>query len=153
MQFAAGGSRSPVLERLVAGLGLAWNAFGAWQFLGSVSNTAESFERMGMTAGQAATMAAVPGWMHAGFAVGVAGGLIGSAMLFFRLRAAAAVFAASLLGYIVLFIGDVTQGVFAALGASQVVVLITVLAVAGALLAQSLRVNRAAERTVASGLR
>jgi hypothetical protein len=42
--------------------------------------------------------------------------------------------ATSLLAYLVLYLGDVTQGVFAAMGAAQVIVLTVVVAIAVGLL-------------------
>ena len=40
----------------------------------------------------------------------------------------------SLIAYVILYIGDITEGVFAALGASQVIILTFVVAVAAGLL-------------------
>jgi len=122
---------------LVAALGIAWNLFGVSQFLGTLRSTPESLMEMGMTRAQAAVYTSYPTWMTVGFAVGVFGGLAGSVLLLTRRRAAVPVFAASLAGYVVLFVGDVTEGVFAALGASQVAILSTVVAIAAGLLAWS----------------
>ena len=52
------------------------------------------------------------------------------------------VLALSLLGYLALYVGDITEGVFAALGSPQVVILTTVVAVAIALLVWSRRLAR-----------
>ena len=123
----------------VATLGLAWNAFGLFQFVRSFQNTPESLMAMGMTAEQAHVYTAYPAWMTAAFAVGVVGGLVGSLLLLLRDRRATQVFLASLLGYVVLYIGDVTEGVFAALGAPQVIVLTVVVGISAALLAWSKR--------------
>jgi hypothetical protein len=123
----------------VAALGLVWNAFGLFQFVGSLQNTPESLMAMGMSAEQALVYSSYPAWMTAAFALGVVGGVVGSLLLVLRDRRATQVFLASLLGYVVLYVGDVTEGVFAALGAPQVIVLTVVVAIAAALLAWSKR--------------
>lgn len=120
----------------------AWNLFGVVQFITSLKRTPESLVAMGMTPAQAATYASYPAWMTVGFALGAFGGLVGSTLLLSRRASAVPVFAASLLGYLVLFLGDITEGVFAALGAPQVVILTSVVAIAVALLAWSRRLAR-----------
>ncbi|HEU4408588.1 MAG TPA: hypothetical protein VFS43_25225 [Polyangiaceae bacterium] len=76
------------------------------------------------------------------FAVGTFGGLAGCLLLLLRRRVATPVLAASLAGYVLLFAGDVTEGVFAALGAPQVATLSAVVAIAAALFAWSRRLER-----------
>jgi hypothetical protein len=125
------------LRLTLAAAAVAWNAFGVAKFLESVRSTPESLERMGMTAHQAAVYSSYPVWMSVAFAVGVFAGLAGSVLLLAGRSKAVPVFGASLLGYIVLFVGDATEGVFAALGTPQVAVLSTVLLIAGALFAWS----------------
>jgi hypothetical protein len=78
---------------------------------------------MGLDASQAMTMTSYPLWMTGAFAVGVFGGLGGSALLLLRRALAVPVFVVSLLAYIALYFGDITEGVFAAMGAGQVAVL------------------------------
>ena len=124
-------------------LALLWNLFGVVQFVSSLRDTQESLVRMGMTPGQAEVYASYPAWMSAAFGLGVFAGLVGSVVLLLRRKLATPLFALSLLGYIVLFIGDVTEGVFAALGAKQVAILSTVVAIAAALLQLSRRFERA----------
>ena len=128
-----------VVGALAAG---AWNLYGVVQLVASLHRTPESLVAMGMTPAQAATYAAYPAWMTLGFAVGAVGGLAGSALLLARRASAVPVFAASLIGYLVLYAGDATEGVFAALGAPQVAVLTIVVAVAAALLVWSRRLSR-----------
>jgi hypothetical protein len=130
------------LHPTAAGLALAWNLFGVVQFLESLRSTPDSLMQMGLSPEQAAVMSSSPAWMTAAFAVGVWGGVVGSALLLLRRGPATGVLAASLAGYIVLFIGDVTEGVFAALGAPQVAILTLVVGIATALLAWSRRVDR-----------
>ncbi|MBC8050674.1 MAG: hypothetical protein H7X92_11100 [Chitinophagales bacterium] len=127
-------TKTPAWFWAAAGLGLAWNAFGVVQYLGSVTATRDSLIASGLTAAQAEVMTTYPVWMTIAFAIGVFAGLAGCALLLLRNRLATPVFALSLAGYIVLFIGDITEGVFAALGAPQVAVLTMVVAIAAALL-------------------
>ena len=124
----------PVWFWIIAVLGLAWNIFGVVQFIGSLSATAESLTASGLTPAQAVVMLGYPKWMTIAFAVGVFGGLLGCVLLLMRKRSALPVFAASLAGYIVLYVGDFTEGVFAAIGMSQVAILSMVVAIASVLL-------------------
>lgn len=123
--------------RIGALAGVAWNLYGVVQFLQTLRSTPEHLREMGMTAEQAAVYSSYPMWMTLAFAVGIGGGLAGSVLLLAGRARAVTVFTASLLGYLVLYVGDITEGVFAALGAPQVAILTTVVAVAAALLAWS----------------
>ena len=89
---------------------------------------------MGMTADQAQLMSSYPVWMTVAFAVGTFGGVIGCILLLLGNKLSKPIFALSLVGYIVLCIGDYTEGVFAALGTPQVTVLTFVVLIAAALL-------------------
>lgn len=132
----------PTLIRAVAALGVAWNVFGVVQFWDQVSATPAMLMAKGMTAAQANLYASLPGWMTIVFAIGVFGGLVGATLLLIGQRAASTLLGMSLIGYIALYIGDITQGVFAAFGTSQVVVLTIVVAIAAALLMLSLHADR-----------
>ena len=118
---------------IVGGLALAWNAYGVFQFLGSVSATPESLVAAGLTAEQAAVMTGYPMWMTVAFAIGVFGGLAGSLLLLARNANAVGVFHLSLAGYVALYAGDIVHGVFAAMGLPQIIVLSVVVALAAAL--------------------
>jgi hypothetical protein len=124
----------PVWFWAAAGLGLAWNVFGTVQFLGTLSSTPESLAAAGMTPEQAAVMLGYPSWMTIAFGVGVFGGVIGCVLLLLKKKLSVAVFVISLIGYVILYIGDITQGVFAALGTPQIVILSLVVLIAAALL-------------------
>jgi hypothetical protein len=126
-------SKIPIWFWVVAALGAAWNVFGVVQFLGAINPTAESLAAKGMTPDQAAVYMSIPLWMNASFALGVFAGLIGSGLLLLRNRLAKPVLLASLAGYIALYIGDISHGVFAALGIQQVIILTTVVAIAAGL--------------------
>lgn len=133
----------PMWYWTTAGLGLLWNAYGMQQFLASLNATEESLMAGGMTAEQAQVMLTYPGWMTAAFALGVIGGLIGAILLLLRRREAVTVLGLSLIAYAALYIGDITEGVFAALGAPQVIVLTIVVAVAAGLFWQARHAARA----------
>jgi hypothetical protein len=126
-------SKIPIWFWALAGLGVAWNIFGIVQFLGALDPSAESLAARGMTPEQAAVYMSIPAWMNASFAIGVFGGFIGSVLLVMGKRQAVTVLLASLAGYVALYIGDITHGVFEALGTEQVVILSTVVAIAAGL--------------------
>lgn len=128
-------TKPPIWFWAASGAGLVWNAYGLWQFAGTLRATEQSLVAAGLTAEQASVMTGYPVWMTLAFALGVMGGLVGSALLLARRKAAGPVLAGSLLFYIVLYIGDATQGVFAVMGAPQVIVLSVVVAIAAGLLA------------------
>lgn len=134
-------ARPPVWFRAVIGLGILWNVFGVYQFATQTFADEAMLPNGGMTAQQAALYAGLPVWMPIAFGVGTIGGLIGTLLLVGR-KAATPVLGVSLAGYIVLYIGDYTEGVFAAFGTPQVVILTTVVAIAVCLVALS----RSAER-------
>lgn len=119
---------------ICAGLGLAWNMFGVVQFLGTALASQEGLMMSGMTEAQARLYFGLPVWMTIAFAIGVFGGLLGSALLMLRRKQSVPVFAVSLAGYIVLYIGDITEGVFAIMGSSQVIILTCVVLIAAGLL-------------------
>lgn len=134
MNATAVTSQVPSWFWVVAVTGLAWNIFGVVQFSGQVSQNETAMMGAGMTAAQAAAYAALPLWMDVVFAIGTVGGTIGCFLLLLRNRLAVPVFAASLAGYLVLYVGDIVHGIFAAFGASQVIILSVVVAIAAGLL-------------------
>lgn len=134
--------RGPPWFWVASSFGALWNAYGVFQFFKAVTTTRENLIAMGMTELQAETMSSYPLWMTAAFAVGTLGGLVGSVLLLLRRREAVPVFMASLAGYVVLYIGDITEGVFAALGASQVIILSLVAVIAFGLLLTSRHADR-----------
>lgn len=127
-------------------LGLAWNIFGLYQFVTSLGADEASLMAGGMTAEQAQVMLGYPMWMTIAFAVGVMGGTLGCLLMLARKSLAVPVFLASLLGYIALWLGDAINGVFAALGTPQVVILTTVVAIAAALWVLARRYGAALNR-------
>ncbi len=129
--------RPPLWLLATAFAGLAWNAFGAVQFIGSLTATPQSLMDSGLTAAQATVMTSYPAWMTLAFGIGVLGGLIGSGLLALRHRLARPVFAVSLAAYVALWVGDAVYGVFTALGLSQIIILTLVVAIAAGLYAVS----------------
>jgi hypothetical protein len=124
-------------------LGLLWNIFGLYQFVNGLGADEASLVATGMTAEQAQVMLTYPMWMTIAFAIGVVGGTLGCVLFLTRSALAKPVFLASLIGYVVLWIGDATQGVFAALGTAQVIILTFVVAVAAGLWALARRYGAA----------
>jgi hypothetical protein len=115
--------------------GIGWNIFGLVQFAASATATAESLIASGLTPEQAVVMTGYPVWMTAAFFLGVTGGLVGSVLLALRSALARPVLLASLVAYVALWVGDAVHGVFAVMGAPQVAILTTVVAIAAALFA------------------
>ncbi len=134
----------PLWYRATASAGLIWNAYGTWQFALTLTATPDSLVASGLTPDQAQVMLTTPAWMTLAFALGLLGGLAGSVLLLMRHRAALPLFAASLAGYVILYIGDITQGVFAAMGAPQIIILTLVVAIAAGLLALAARAKTSA---------
>ena len=130
-------SVAALVHAAIALAAVAWNGFGVAKFVETLRSTPATLAEMGMTAEQAAVYTSYPAWMNIAFAVGVFGGLGGSLLLLARRRGSVPVFAASLAGYVVLYVGDITEGVFATLGAPQVIVLTVIVAIAAALLGWS----------------
>jgi len=126
-------NRAPAWFWGAAGFGLLWNLYGIYQFIGTLTPAGRSAMAAGMTAAQAQVYFSLPTWMTVVFAIGVFGGLIGSVALAAQRGAAVPVLAASLVGYIGLFCGDVYFGVFDAMP-SQLAILAFVVVVAVALL-------------------
>lgn len=114
-------------------LGILWNLFGLYQYLGTFTKAGQAAMTAGMTEAQAAVYLSLPAWISVVFAIGVLGGLIGSIALALRLRLSRPVLAASLAGYLLLFAGDVYYGVFAAIP-SQLAILTVVVMIAAVLL-------------------
>jgi hypothetical protein len=113
-------------------LGVCWNLYGLVRFSGTFTPAGQTAMTAGMTPAQAALYLSLPPWIGVVFAIGVAGGLLGSIALLLRRRVAGANFLASLIGYLLLFAGDALYGVFAAIP-GQLVILAIVVLIAAAL--------------------
>ncbi|MEN9384624.1 MAG: hypothetical protein RL323_1767 [Pseudomonadota bacterium] len=124
---------APVWFWLAAAAGLAWNVFGIVQFLSTTGVPVDALVKGGMSQEQAEFYFKLPILLHVFFAVGVFGGALGCILLGLRKRVASTVLVVSLVAYVILFAMDAALGVFTVFGASQVVILSTVVLVAAAL--------------------
>ncbi len=131
--FDARGPRTPAWLWGMAGFGVLWNLYGLYQFVGTLTPAGRSAMAAGMTAAQAQVYFSLPPWMTAVFACGVLGGLVGSLALAARRKLAVPVLTLSMAGYLLLFSGDLTFGVFDAMPA-QLAILAFVVLVAALLL-------------------
>lgn len=134
-------AKSPIWITAVAGLGVVWNAYGLYQYIGSFQQTKDSLMAAGMTATQADIYLALPIWMTIAFGVGVVGGILGSLAMLLGRAFAVKIFAVSFGGYILLFGGDVYFGVFNAIP-SQLAILAVVVAISVLLLGIAWRAER-----------
>jgi hypothetical protein len=116
MTELVGKLRPPIWLTVVAGLGLAWNLFGVFQFFTTLNPSLESLAAQGLTPDQAAVMISIPFWMKLAFAIGVFGGVLGSSLMVFQTPVTRPILLLSLTSYCALYVGDITHGVFAALG-------------------------------------
>lgn len=83
---------------LVTLVALLWNGFGGYDYTMSHLQGEAYYRQVGMTEAQIALMAGFPVWMHAVWAIGVWGSMLGSLLLLARSRWAVPAFAVSSLG-------------------------------------------------------
>ena len=95
-----GGARTPWHFWLVAAIAVLWNGFGGYDYTMSHLQGETYYRQMGMTEAQIGAMAAYPSWMHAVWAIGVWGSVLGTILLLVRSRWAFPAFAVSSLGAI-----------------------------------------------------
>lgn len=93
-------ARAPWHLWAVGALGLAWNGFGLADYVQTKLGGAAYLREFGMTEAQIAYFLAMPAWATAVWALGVTTAVLGTLLLLLRKRAAAPVFAASLLFYL-----------------------------------------------------
>lgn len=82
----------------VAVVSLLWNSYGGYDYTMSHLSGEAYYRQAGMTEAQITYMAAYPSWMHAVWAVGVWGSVVGAVLLLLRSRWAFHAFAVSTLG-------------------------------------------------------
>lgn len=134
MTFDINAGRRPTPWILaVAGAGVLWNGYGLTQFIGSLSQTPDMLMTRGLSPEQAVLYASLPLWTSVAFGIGVIAGIAGSLALLARRAGARPILAVSFVAYLLLFVGDLSYGVFAAIP-SQLAILTLVLAIAAALL-------------------
>jgi hypothetical protein len=85
---------------LVTLIALLWNGFGGYDYTMSHLQGETYYRQMGMSDAVIAFMATYPTWMHAVWAVGVWGSVLGSILLLSRSRWALHAFTLSVLGAI-----------------------------------------------------
>lgn len=94
------GRSTPWWFWVVAGIGLLWNGFGGFDYTMSHVQGEAYFRQAGMTDAQIAYYNAYPSWMHAVWAIGVWGSVLGAVLLLARSKWAFHAFAVSILGAI-----------------------------------------------------
>lgn len=127
---------------LIAGLGLIWNLMGIYQFIAREFADKAQNIAAGMTPDQAEFYLHLPIWMKFAFGLGVIAGSIGCILLLLGRKLALPVLWVSLIAYVSLYIADIAYGVFEVLGAKQVTIMTTVLAIAIGLQAYAIWLGR-----------
>ncbi|WGM48580.1 hypothetical protein KOAAANKH_03482 [Brevundimonas sp. NIBR10] len=94
------GPKTPWHLWVVGVLGIAWNAFGCWDYTMTELKGEEHLRAFGMTDPQITYFNAMPAWVTAVWAIGVWGGLLGCILLLVRRKWAVPVFGASLAAYV-----------------------------------------------------
>jgi len=127
----ADATKTPWHLWLVGALALLWNGFGAFDF----TATFMRFEPWTANVPEAMLdyIYALPAWMWVGWAAGVWGGFIGSALLLMRNKLAVWAYALSLLGAVGSNIMNVINPPPAEVGASAVLAIVIILIAAGLL--------------------
>ena len=93
-------TRTPWHLWVVGVVGLLWNAYGCFDYTMTQLEGDAWLRSMKMTEAQMAYFNAMPAWTHGAWAIGVWGGLLGSALLLLRMKWAFHLFVASLLGLV-----------------------------------------------------
>jgi hypothetical protein len=83
---------------VVAAVSALWNGFGGYDYTMSHVQGEAYYRQMGMTDAQIAFMDTYPSWMHAVWAIGVWGSVLGAVLLLLRSRWAFHAFCLSFLG-------------------------------------------------------
>lgn len=93
--------RTPWHLWVVGGLSLLWNAFGAYDFVNTVTRGEVYMREMGFDQAMIDYFNAMPTWMYVPWTLGVWGAVIGSILLVLRNRFAVIAFVLSLVGAVV----------------------------------------------------
>jgi hypothetical protein len=102
-------AKVPLSFWIVSGLGLLWNAFGAYLYLLSKLNPAAALADA--TPAMRDYVAAMPLWAHIGWSLGIWGSVAGSLLMLARSRHATTAFLVSLLGALASFAAQAMAGV------------------------------------------
>ena len=112
---------------VVVAIAVLWNGFGGYDYTMSHLSGEAYYRQMGMSDAVIAYMDTYPTWMHAVWAIGVWGSVLGSILLLLRMRWAFHAFALSLLGAIgnVLYTA-MTPGASAVMGLTMPLVIVAI---------------------------
>ena len=114
---------------VVAVISLLWNAIGGFDYTMSHLQGEAYYRQMGMTEDVIAFMASYPSWMHAVWAIGVWGSVLGAVLLILRSKWAFHAFAVSILGALGNFAYTMaTPGASEAMGMTMPLVIIVICA-------------------------
>ena len=102
-------AKVPLSFWIITGLGLLWNAFGAYLYMFSKLDPEAALA--GATPALRDYVATVPLWAHIGWSLGVWGSLAGSLLMLARSRHAESAFFVSLLGALASFAAQAMAGV------------------------------------------
>jgi hypothetical protein len=102
-------AKAPLSFWIVSGLGLLWNAFGAYLYMLSKLNPEAALA--GATPAMRDYVAAMPTWAHIGWSLGIWGSALGSVLMLLRSRHAVTAFLVSLLGALASFGAQARAGV------------------------------------------
>ncbi len=102
-------AKVPLSFWVVSGLGLLWNAFGAYLYMLSKLNPEAALA--GATPAMREYVAAMPAWAHIGWSLGIWGSALGSVLMLLRSRHAVPAFLVSLLGALASFGAQARAGV------------------------------------------
>ena len=103
---SSGPAKAPWHLWAVGILSLCWNAYGAYDYVMSVSLNADYLAKFPPE--MAGIIHSFPVWVTSAWALGVWGSLVGSALLVLRSRHAATAYLVSLVGAVVTFVYDFT---------------------------------------------
>ena len=102
-------AKVPLSFWIVSGLGLLWNAFGAYLYM--LSKLDPETALAGATPAMRDYVATMPTWAHIGWSLGIWGSVAGSLLMLARSRHAESAFFASLLGALASFAAQAMAGV------------------------------------------
>lgn len=102
-------AKVPLSFWIITGLGLLWNAFGAYLYMFSKLDPEAALA--GATPALRDYVATMPMWAHIGWSLGVWGSLAGSLLMLARSRHAESAFFVSLLGALASFAAQAMAGV------------------------------------------
>lgn len=109
MDQAGKGAKAPTGYWVVAGIGLLWNAFGAYLYM--MARLDPDTALAGADPAMKAYVLGQPLWANIGYGLGIWGSFIGSAAMMLRSRHAETLFAVSFAGAAVSHLGQALAGV------------------------------------------